>query len=102
MPRKRLVHYKPHAGLGILGDVDDKTAVTAAITKVLVKHNSGPGHGARLYDAIISLPCAPAYLQKAWIMQGRCSKKNTARGLYIHCTTKRIVNLYVDSRFSLA
>ena len=55
MAKEKFDRSKPHANVGTIGHIDHgKTTLTAAITKVLSKHN--PNNTFRSFDTIDNAP----------------------------------------------
>ena len=55
MAKEKFDRYKPHVNMGTIGHIDHgKTTLTAAITKVLAKHN--PKIQFRSFDSIDNAP----------------------------------------------
>ncbi|MGI8467212.1 MAG: GTP-binding protein, partial [Pyrinomonadaceae bacterium] len=55
MSKEKFDRSKPHVNIGTIGHVDHgKTTLTAAITKVLSKHN--PKNQVRAFDSIDNAP----------------------------------------------
>ena len=70
MAKEKFDRSKPHVNIGTIGHIDHgKTTLTAAITKVLAKHN--PKNKFRSFDSIDNAPeekASPYFVILPWIL----------------------------------